>query len=235
MSLVQEMYDQTAAEYRAADELHIKGDDYLRVRQVLTRISGSFPHPIDVLDLGCGAGRYFHCLTNVNSLLGVDISQRMLDAAQRPVKADEICTSNISLRCSDLMALRLPKDSLDFIYCVGVFGNGCDLTPSLVQNIFGWLRGGGKFFFDCFAEETFPEKVAQRKKLKAAIYSRLPNSLRQAWDRKTGWPPLFLNTPAKIQARLRGAGFDVESLQTVEALSPLGQVKKIECVAVAPR
>lgn len=235
MSILQEIYDETAAQYRAADEIHLQGDDYQRVRATLLRLGAAWDRPIDALDLGCGAGRYFHCLPNARRLVGVDISQKMLDAARNPVRRDAITAREIELICSDLMALRLPRQSLDLIYCIGVFGNGCDATPRLLSNLRSWLRPGGRFFFDCFAEETFPAKIAQRKKLKAAIYSRLTPRLRRAWDKRSGWPPLFLTTPAQLRARLLAARFDVEALGTVEALSPLGKVRKIECVArVAP-
>src|SRR5687768_5035622 len=148
MSIVQEMYDQKAAEYRAADEVHIQGDDYQRVRQTLGRITECYKTPIDVLDLGCGAGRYFHCMRNVNRIIGVDISRRMLEAARNPVNREEVSTSQIELHCADLMKLSLPRKSVDFIYCIGVFGNGCDLTARLVRNVRSWLRGGGRFYFD---------------------------------------------------------------------------------------
>ena len=36
-----------------------------------------------VLDLGCGTGRYFHCLNNISCLVGIDISPDMLEVAAR--------------------------------------------------------------------------------------------------------------------------------------------------------
>src|SRR5918993_1430371 len=44
-----------------------------------------FERPIDVLDLGCGTGRYFWGLRHVVSLVGLDASTAMLDEARHPV------------------------------------------------------------------------------------------------------------------------------------------------------
>src|SRR3569832_980308 len=87
---LQQTYDRTAQNYRAQDEEHICGRDYHHVSKILRDVSGSFDREIQVLDMGCGTGRYFHAIKNARELIGLDISQQMLDAARHPVRGDEV-------------------------------------------------------------------------------------------------------------------------------------------------
>ena len=55
-------------------------DDAIRDGELVTRFSGwlggicdRFGRDIDVLDLGCGTGRYFHALRHVRRLVGIDV------------------------------------------------------------------------------------------------------------------------------------------------------------------
>ena len=56
----------------------------------LRQVCDRFHHPIDVLDLGCGTGRYFWGCDNVRSLVGLDASAPMLAEARQPIHADRI-------------------------------------------------------------------------------------------------------------------------------------------------
>ena len=87
---LQSTYDRTAHDYRAQDEEHICGHDYNHLSRLLREITSAFDREIRVLDLGCGTGRYFHCVENARELVGLDLSQQMLDAARNPVRGDEV-------------------------------------------------------------------------------------------------------------------------------------------------
>src|SRR5690242_4614502 len=87
---LQRTYDRTAQNYRAQDEEHISGQDYQHVSKTLREVSSSFGRQIRSLDLGCGTGRYFHCVQNARDLVGLDLSQQMLDAARHPVRGEEV-------------------------------------------------------------------------------------------------------------------------------------------------
>jgi len=67
-------------------------DDAIRDGELVTRFSGwlggicdRFGRDIDIRDLGCGTGRYFHALRHVRRLVGIDVAQPMLDEARHPV------------------------------------------------------------------------------------------------------------------------------------------------------
>src|SRR5689334_17015007 len=78
-------YEEIATQYRDDDEIEVASANHHRLEGILNLISSSFRRPITVLDIGCGTGRYFHCLRNVNKLTGLDLSAEMLRAAQNPV------------------------------------------------------------------------------------------------------------------------------------------------------
>jgi len=83
---VKARYDQEYSErYRESEKLGIHNEENKRMCRILKNISHSFGYKISVLDLGCGTGRYFHCLQNVERLTGIDISPHMLREALNPV------------------------------------------------------------------------------------------------------------------------------------------------------
>src|SRR5919199_3734443 len=83
--------DQTySAMYRESDELEVTNENHKRYCSILADISRSCGDRISVLDLGCGTGRYFHCLQHVERLIGIDIALDMLKHARSPVKSNKI-------------------------------------------------------------------------------------------------------------------------------------------------
>ena len=78
-----ELYtDAYADRYRAQDDVAGPSDAVARLCRWLHAICAGFQRPIDVLDLGCGTGRYFHALAGVRRLVGIDVSRPMLDRAR---------------------------------------------------------------------------------------------------------------------------------------------------------
>src|SRR5215831_16947570 len=90
-------YREVTPQYRRDDEVEVTTENHRRIAGTLKRICTSFPRPIRVLEAGCGTGRYFHCLTNVSELTGIDITKEMLQEAENPVRQEEISIDNISL------------------------------------------------------------------------------------------------------------------------------------------
>src|SRR5882757_10066097 len=83
-------YREVSSQYRRDDEIEVTTANHQRICATLKRICVSFPYPISALEVGCGTGRYFHCLTNVDELTGLDISEEMLRAAENPVRQEQI-------------------------------------------------------------------------------------------------------------------------------------------------
>src|SRR5262245_35092788 len=92
--------------YRDSDELEVQTDNHEHFCNLLKEITLSFGYGILALDLGCGTGRYFHCLRSVDRLMAVDASIEMLKQAEIPVKKEFINIDRIELilrqcsRCS---------------------------------------------------------------------------------------------------------------------------------------
>src|SRR5688500_14770236 len=138
--------------------------------QELVRWIGSvcdrFGHPIDVLDLGCGTGRYFWGLRNVNTLTGLDASEPMLAEAAQPTRAGEIRARHITLVKGDLATHQFRDGSFDFVYSIGVLAEHVALTRALVERVAGWLKPGGRFAFTTIDPQspdvpaTLPRRVA---------------------------------------------------------------------------
>ena len=72
--------------YRESDELEVYSGNYLHFCTSLQQISLSFGHRITALDLGCGTGRYFNCLQNVDGLTALERLARNVKAGSLSYK-----------------------------------------------------------------------------------------------------------------------------------------------------
>jgi SAM-dependent methyltransferase len=115
----------------------------------LKRLLGSV-RDHDVLDLGCGMGWFcrFAREEGANSVLGVDISETMLDRARsfELTKSDATAGGRITYERQDLEKLSLPTEAYDLVYSSLTF----HYLPSLAT-VFGSvhrsLRPNGGFIF----------------------------------------------------------------------------------------
>ncbi len=113
-----------------------------------------------VVDLGCGLGWFCRWASDhgAASVLGVDVSQRMLERAARATTGDVV-----GYRCEDLEVLELPADSFELAYSslalhyVADLGRLTDVTRRA-------LVDGGAFVFSvehpAFTAPSRPEFVA---------------------------------------------------------------------------
>ena len=141
-----------ARRYREHDEELSQVEAYRAFCEWLRDICGRFRRSIDVLDLGCGTGRYFAALRNVNALVGLDASGPMLAEAANPVGAEQITAKTIQLIEGDALTHQFSPDSFDLIYSVGVLAEHTPFDSRIVDNVATWLRPGGRFAFT----PTFP-------------------------------------------------------------------------------
>jgi ubiquinone/menaquinone biosynthesis C-methylase UbiE len=146
--------------YRDEDERSQNNISHSGKCEIVQKLSDSFRDPPVVLDLGCGTGRYFHCLTKLRFLVGVDPSANMLRMAKNPVNHK---TAPIQLVQGSLHEIEFKPDSFDLIMCIGVFGGVSPLDEYSLQQIARFLKPSGILFF------TVPEYLPTRRTWKGRL------------------------------------------------------------------
>jgi SAM-dependent methyltransferase len=225
-------YGRIAAQYRQSDEDHVQGQDYERIADILTRLSSQFGRPVTVLDLGCGTGRYFHCLRNVERLVGVDICPEMLEQARCPVRQERAEIQKLDLICDSIYAVRFPEKSFDLIQCVGVFGNGCGATQQFLSHCHSWLRPGGALFFDALDGSVISSWQKARKRARQLWHDLIGRSLVRFTGNIPVWPPLYWLGKGEVEHLLARAGFREMRVEARDCHMPGGPGRKLECIAV---
>ncbi|WP_333863736.1 class I SAM-dependent methyltransferase [Sphingobacterium sp.] len=96
-----------------------------------------------VLDLGCGYG--WHCRyaieNGATSVMGIDISKKMLQRAREINQLDGIEYQNHALE-----DIQFEPEMFDLIFSSLTF-HYVKFYEALIENIYKWLRSGGKFVF----------------------------------------------------------------------------------------
>jgi SAM-dependent methyltransferase len=136
-----------AREYRRHDDGLDQVAAYEMFCTWLRDVSLSFGRTIDVLDLGCGTGRYFCAVSNVRTLVGLDASAAMLEEARHPVNAERITAATIDLVQGDAMQYEFGPRRFDLVYSIGVLAEHTPLDARVVANVGRWTKPGGRFAF----------------------------------------------------------------------------------------
>ncbi len=226
------LYAPRAERYRMDDEVDINLNHHQRIAQKLEHLTSSFGRPITVLDVGCGTGRYFYCLENVEKLVGLDLSQEMLNLARDPLKAEKLSIKEMELRCDNVYTTEFPPESFDLIYSFGVFGNGCAVTPELCGQFYNWLKPNGKIFFDAFDIFGVPFRRKIQILTRNFIYRLLPESLQDKWDQKSKWLPFFLVSKRQLNRLMEKNQFFEVTIDSHLCQLTKGPGYKLECLAV---
>lgn len=172
-----------AVDYRRLDEAAITGQpSYQHYAHELQTLTQSFGRPIDVLDVGCGSGRFFHCLRSVRRLVGIDLSPAMLDQARHPVRADQISALSTELVCGDVTSLAL-SPQFDFIYSIGVLGEYSPFDSAVLGRLTTLLAPGGAIFLtvvESASRISEPEsgQLSLRRRAARKLFPLLPRFLR---------------------------------------------------------
>ena len=153
-----------ARRYREHDDQLQQSKPYHLFAEWLRSVCRQFAQPIDVLDLGCGTGRYFSALTGVRELTGIDASAAMLDQARHPYNAAQVTAASVSLLHGDLLTYDFAAARFDLVYSVGVLAEHVPLGPALVARVARWLAPGGRFAFTTVhpASPSIPRTLGRR-------------------------------------------------------------------------
>ena len=224
-------YRAVSSQYRRDDDIEVTTENHRRISGMLGRICNSFPHPIRALEVGCGTGRYFHCLANVDELIGIDISDEMLQAARNPVRREQISARNIRLLRANAYLTSFPAGSFHLIYSLGMFGNGCPVTPELCDRFHEWLVPGGQLYFNTVDVSGLPFWFRTRRRAREAVYPWLAQRWRNRLDRREAGHPFFGLSKRKLEQILALTRFRHFTVSSHVCQSPLWTGRHLECVA----
>lgn len=137
-----EFFDKYSQMRRSREGLEGAGE-WETLREVLPPAAGQ-----RVLDLGCGYG--WHCIwaaeQGASSVLGIDLSERMLDVAQEKIRGNEAISGRIEYRRIAIEDLELPENSFNLVISSLSLHYIADYS-AMVQKVRRWLRPGGMFVF----------------------------------------------------------------------------------------
>ena len=221
------LYDRGYADrYRAHDDTLAGSAPYQGFVSWLQRASGRFEQPIDVLELGCGTGRYFSALTNARTITGIDASADMLAHARSPFQQDRV-SAPVTLVHGDLFTHPFAAGSFDLIYAIGVLAEHAPLNASIVERVHGLLRPGGRFAFSTVHPDS------------ASIGVTLGRAIGRAMQ-----PLTFGAARRRLRGRLLAGGLYADEPWIADVLQPWFAVESLErfvseahlhCLCVARR
>jgi SAM-dependent methyltransferase len=220
--------------YRRDDEIEVRSPNHRRLWLILRGICESFPGAITALDVGCGTGRYFHCLENVQRLVGLDVSPEMLAAAENPVLSESVNVPRVELICQNAFEASFAPETFDFIYSLGMFGHGCPVTVEICERFWTWLRPGGKLFFDALSVGHLPFRVQLRRTAGRMIYPVLPPPVKRRMDNRKARVPLCALTHCELEGVMRSTSFADFHISSKTCESPLWDGVHLECLALKP-
>ena len=224
-------YRSVSSQYRRDDEIEVTTPNHHRICATLQRICVSFPYPIKVLEVGCGTGRNFHCLTNVDELTGIDISEDMLRAAENPVRQENITVKTIRRIRGNVYLSSFDHGSFDFIYSLGMFGNGCPVTAELCNKFHDWLTPGGKLYFNTVDFAGLPLWYRARRQARDFVYPLLSRRLQSVLDERESRQPWFSMHKDELERVMRGTKFPTFQVTSHVCESPLWSGRHLECIA----
>ncbi len=134
---IEEEYDQTAQDYDA----HLDANDFRAPADAAQIFTEFVSQDALVLDAGCGTGRTGAVLAKrgYTNIVGVDISQKMLDIAARKQIYKSLHKGNL------ITDLPFEEGKFDAIFCVGVLSHIND--PRVFSEMRRCVRPGGILLF----------------------------------------------------------------------------------------
>lgn len=224
-------YRTATAQYRRDDEIEVTTPNHARICSTLRRLCASFPARISALDVGCGTGRYFHCLSNVEHLVGMDISEEMLQEAAHPVRGEEVSIPRVTLRRANAYLTDFPPGSFHLIYSLGMFGNGCAVTVELCDKFHDWLAPGGCLYFNVVDLAGLPLWYRSRRRARKILYPLLTRGLQSLLDRRAARHPFCGLGRRELIQILNATKFRDFTVTSHVCESPLWRGRHLDCIA----
>jgi len=159
------IYDEAYAErYRQSDGQRSTGDAIDRLSQWIHDVCLRCGTSLDVLDLGCGTGRYFGALSGLRRLVGVDVSQPMLDRARLCGEALGALPGGVELIQADFLRVDLTAGQFDLVYSIGVLAEHSPFDEAIASRVKTWLKPDGRFAFSTVDPQspTVPRTIKRR-------------------------------------------------------------------------
>jgi SAM-dependent methyltransferase len=210
-------------------------DDRIRDGELVTRFGGWLGAicdraggSIDVLDLGCGTGRYFRSLRHVRRLVGIDVSTPMLEQARRPVGGESIHADALTLIAGDFMVHPFEPRSFDLVYSIGVLGEHSPFDAAIAARVRDSLKPGGRFAFTTVHPLSFSVPRTWKRRLAERCLPFATGAVRRALRDRLMRDGLYADEE-RLREVLGGVGFVVESIEHYESDVHL------HCMAVARR
>lgn len=176
--------DGYARKYRDRDDALLQEVTYQGFIAWLQDVCGRFTQPIDVLDLGCGTGRYFWGVTNARSLVGFDASAAMLAEARHPIRAEQIAVKDITFVQGDLATHQFPEQAFDLVYSIGVLAEHVPLDAALVTRVWRALKPGGRFAFTTVDPQSPDVSLTLPRRLASLALAVAPGVVGRALHRR---------------------------------------------------
>jgi SAM-dependent methyltransferase len=195
-------------------------DDAIRDGELVTRFSGwlggicdRFDRDIDILDLGCGTGRYFHALRHVRRLVGIDVARPMLDEARHPVGVPAV---GAELVHGDFLSYEFGDRQFDLVYSVGVLAEHSPFDEAVAARVRRWLTPGGRFAFTAVHPLSLSVHRTLKRRAAELVLPMSSGSLRRALRARLMRDGLYADEE-RLHEVLEAAGFVVESLEPYQS------------------
>ena len=190
-----QLCDSVAEKYALFDEQHPLRNPVLKkgIAKVVAE-----KRPAFILDLACGAGRYFHLLKS-ELTVGVDFSIGMLKQAKK--------FKNISLVRGDIFKLPFREKIFDLVISMSAIGEHCPLSVKLLKGIRKALSSTGTFAFTVIPLHhcLLPYK--------GNIYFMLPLSIMRFLLGKGG--ATFCASKFEVKNKLRKLGLEIVQIKEI--------------------
>ena len=135
-------------------------------RRVLEQTCLGNGSKLKILEIGCGTGLYFSCLSNVSKLVGLDVSEGMIERAKENLSKNFNHLKDVTTLINSGIEEFETNDKLDFIYSIGTLGEYCAFDDKLFSKLIGLLSPGGSLFFTIVDAESYqPVKITNKKAL----------------------------------------------------------------------